>query len=190
MATPIRWIGSGGGPLLLLPVSLLPEWEGANAPAHGRVIQARSRTGGPDAPATDYDRACDVEGYLGILTIGQGTGLVLGGEPFATAWWPMQAGKEGLIVCREYGDDDLEERINEVLRAVSDDFGESVGLSFPVPNGPLYLFDSAYPGRDVGTRTTYREVQLAPGDYTLTSGFYRPDDRTSLLLHQCLLIDA
>ncbi len=190
MSTPIQWIGSGGGPLLLLPVSLLPEWEGANAPAHGRAVQAKSRTGGPDAPATDYDRACDIKGYLGVLTVGQGRGLVLGGEPFATAWWPGRAGKEGFLVRREYGDDDLEARISEVLMAVPNDFGERQELSFLVPGGSLYLFDSAYPGRDVGTRTSYREVQLAPGLYSLTSGSYRPDDRTSLLLHRCSLIDA
>lgn len=190
MSAQIQWIGSGGGPLLLLPVSLLPEWEGADPPSLGRVVQAKFRTGGSDAPATDYDRACDVKGYLGLLTVGQGVGLVLGGGRFATAWWSVREDRERFIVCREYGEDDLEERINEVLMAVPDDFGEDVGLSFPVSGGPLYLFDSAYSGREVGTRADYREVRLAPGHYSLTSGFYRPDERTSLLLHRCSLIDA
>ena len=42
----------------------------------------------PNDPATDYDRACDVNYYLGLIEIGAGKGLVLGGEPLSTAWWP------------------------------------------------------------------------------------------------------
>ena len=178
MSSPIRWIGSGGGPLLLLPASLLPEWGGSNPSPHGRDVQT-----------TDYDRSCGTRDYLGLITVGQGMGLVLGGEPFATTWWLVRGDKGGLIVRREYGEDDLEERIDEVLMAVPDDFGEKLWLRLSIPSSPLFLFDSAYPGGDVGTRTTYREVQLAPGLYTLTSGFYRPDDSTSLLLHRCSLTD-
>ena len=190
MSTSVQWIGSEGGPLLLLPSSLLSEWEGSNTPSQGRVAIAEFRYGDSDAPATDYDRACDVDEYLGLITVGNGLGLVLGNEPFATAWWPAQAGNGGMLVCRGYGEDDLEERINEVLMAVPADFGEDLGLRFSVPGGPLYLFDSAYSGCDVGTRTAYREIQLGAGVYSLTSGFYRPDDSTSLLLHRCSLIDT
>jgi len=55
-------------------------------PPDERHIEATFRWMGPGTPATDYDRACDVEGYLGLLDIGAGHGLVLGDDPNATAW--------------------------------------------------------------------------------------------------------
>jgi hypothetical protein len=86
----VRWMQSNAGPLLLVPGEHLPSWEGVAPPADGRHIEAQFRWNRRDAPATDYDRACDVTGYLGLLSIGTGHGLVLGDELHATAWLAPQ----------------------------------------------------------------------------------------------------
>jgi len=74
----LRWMQSNGGPLLLVPGEHLLSWEGTELPSGGRQIDAQFRWGGQNAPVTDYDRACDVQGWLGLLDIGAGHGLVLG----------------------------------------------------------------------------------------------------------------
>ncbi len=84
----LLWMESGGGPLLLVPGEYLPFWGGIDPPTDGRQIVAHFRYGGDDAPATDYDRACDVDDYLGVIEVGSGCGVVLGDEPLPTAIVP------------------------------------------------------------------------------------------------------
>src|SRR5260370_41091178 len=82
----LQWMQSNGGPLLLVSGEPLPSWEGTEFPSDGRQIEAQFRWNGQAAPATGYDRACDVKEYVGLLTIGVGQGLVLGDEPLSTTW--------------------------------------------------------------------------------------------------------
>jgi hypothetical protein len=60
----MKWIESTGGPLVVVPQSLRSEWKGV--------------AGG------DYEEACGVDDYLGILHRAWGVALVLGDEPFRT----------------------------------------------------------------------------------------------------------
>jgi len=52
----LKLVSSNGGPFLLLEEHLLMDWHGCFAP------------GSPLSSTTDYARACQVEGYLGIIT--------------------------------------------------------------------------------------------------------------------------
>ena len=74
----LNWVVSFGGPLLLVPGEHLPSWGGVEPPNDGRHIDAQFRFNGPNEPATDYDRACDVSmrGYVGLIDIGTGQGLI------------------------------------------------------------------------------------------------------------------
>src|SRR5438270_663817 len=84
----LTWMDTELGPLLLVPGEHLSSWEGIDPPSAGRHVEAKFRSHDPNDPATDYDRACDIKDYLGLIEIGAGKGLVLGGEPLSTAWWP------------------------------------------------------------------------------------------------------
>ncbi len=100
-ASPVlTWITSNGGPLLLASKSVLPYWEGADPPSNGRKVEATFRWQGYGTPATDYDRACDVDDYLDVINIGSEQGLVLGGEPLPTAWWSADSAQTGGILVR------------------------------------------------------------------------------------------
>ncbi len=68
----VEWVESGGGPLIAIPEVVLPFWTGADG----------------DELASDYDRACEVEGFVGLLPVGNTTALVLGDDPAATAYLP------------------------------------------------------------------------------------------------------
>jgi hypothetical protein len=61
------WVTSAGGPLILIPESACHLWGGA------------PRTY-PDEEG-DYGRACDVDGYVGLIDVGAAQALVLGDMP-------------------------------------------------------------------------------------------------------------
>src|SRR5262245_59937362 len=87
----LLWMDSNGGPLLLVPGEYRSAWEGIEPPCDGRQIEAHFRWNSPDEPATDYDRACDVNDSIAQLAIGAGHGLVLSGYPTGTAWLPFDS---------------------------------------------------------------------------------------------------
>ena len=176
----LTWLDIDGGPLLLLSEALLPFWEGSDPPSGGRTAEATFRWGDPDAVATDYDRACDVDDYLGLVDVDGGKGLVLGDEPMSTAWFPRGDDEhEGMLVRWVYADN--ESSVLSALSQVPDDIWEPTRLTFPVASEPLHLFGAAYPGTEAREKSMLR---LAPGDYSIATAQYKPDDRTFLVLHR------
>ncbi|MGG7569735.1 Imm21 family immunity protein [Streptomyces sirii] len=75
------WVESMGGPLIAVPVSALARWRGCTE--SGMVV------GGGDV-RDDYDRACEVEGLAGVISIGEegAQGLVLADEPASSCYLP------------------------------------------------------------------------------------------------------
>jgi hypothetical protein len=176
-----QWIASEGGPLLLLPADLLPLWEGVAPPAAERVIVATFRALGPEASATDYERACDVADALGLLDIGPGQGLVLGDEPAQTAWWPLAAG--GLLVRWHYATS--EAAVLAALRETPPTVFGPPACVLTVGPTPLILFDAALPGSEA-LRGEHLRLALPPGAYTVATADYRPDRALSLTVHRLL----
>lgn len=177
----LRWIESNGGPLLLASKELLPFWEGADPPGNGRTVEATFRWQGIGAPATDYDRACDIDSFIGQIPVGPGKALVLGDEPLPTAWWPAQRTQGGgLLVRQVYKNSD--ENIVDAIKHMPDDIWTETGITLTVGSEPLYLFDSAYTGSDM---KKHLELVLTAGQYSISTCEYEPDRNTSLVLH-CL----
>jgi hypothetical protein len=180
----LTWLSSGGGPLLLLSRHHLKEWKGTDVPTGGRVVEATFRWDGPDSPATDYDRACDVDGYVGVIPVGAGHAVVLGDEPCATAWYSRTAGdtgEYGLLVRWVHANDD--EDVLLALDQVNTVSWEDTGLRFTVDQSPLVLFDSAQnPSWEEFEGSC--EVPLPPGTYRIETAFHKPDNETFLILHR------
>jgi Immunity protein 21 len=178
----LQWINSNGGPLLLLPSSLLGVWEGADEPEPYRGVEARSRWN-PGGPATDYDRACDATELVGTVQVGVGEGLVLADEPLATTWWPAPEIGGGILVRWEYADSDA--AAGRWIAAIPGSLPWEPSARFGFAEGPLVLFDSAEAGADPsGPRL---EIALAGGGYDVHTIRWRPDVTTSLLLHRLKL---
>jgi Immunity protein 21 len=77
-----------GGPLIAVPDAAIAHWEGIDPPSNGRVVTARVRWSEPGDPATDYDRACDVDAESAVaLTVGDSWGIVLGTAVAQDAQW-------------------------------------------------------------------------------------------------------
>ncbi|MEV0242545.1 immunity 21 family protein [Streptomyces sp. NPDC050674] len=152
----VEWVESGGGPLIAVPETVLPFWAGADG----------------EETASDYDRACEVDGQIGLLPVGDCTALVLGDEPASTAYLP----DHGLFVRWCAGD--VEDELLASVPAATAEAEWGPRTSWKVP-GPVRLFDAAWPGTGLADTDQVR-VALEPGTYTVRTARVRPGPETWL----------
>lgn len=152
-------IESAGGPLVLLPDRARRDWTGI--------------AGG------DYERACGVDGYLGVLDVGENQALVIGDEPASTALLPTRAGDSLVIAKWTYGPD--RPSVVAALRGVRlDRFSAAAEVEFTFRSSPQVFFDGGSPGHDVQEQLTAR---LPTGDYVASTLVFEPTRHISLVLH-------
>lgn len=156
------WVSSNGGPLLLVPVAHLAEWRGTDA--------APQDPG--DDPSSDYDRACAVATYAGVVPVGRSEGLVLGDEPNDTTWISLERG--GILARWVYAEGS--EQGEAALASIPPDLAWDLVGTFRVTESPVELFDSAESGADpLGGRL---RIPLAAGEYEIVRADYKPDADT------------
>jgi hypothetical protein len=150
----VEWVESGGGPLIAIPEVVLPFWSGADG----------------DEMSSDYDRACDVEGFIGLVPVGDTRALVLGDEPSSTAFLP----EHGTFVrwCAAESEEELLAGVPAALEAAV----WETEVHWNVP-GPVVLFDAAWPGT-ASTRTDHLKVALEPGRYAVRATTAEPGPET------------
>jgi hypothetical protein len=156
----VEWVESGGGPLIAVPETVLPFWTGADG----------------EETASDYDRACEVDGSVGLLPVGDSTALVLGDEPASTAFLP----DHGIFVrwCAAHSEDEVLASVPAALHTAE----WEPEVSWDVP-GAVLLFDAAWPGDD-STRADHVRVVLEPGRYAVRAAQVQPGPETWLgLVH-------
>lgn len=107
---PRDWVASNGGPLIVLPLEIAHHWRGISPPP-GVAASEGWIWGQPDGPVCDFDRACQVDDYVGMVDVGPGVGLVLGDDPMATTFLP--SGDGGILLRWGYA-----EGVNEFWQAV------------------------------------------------------------------------
>ena len=184
MKDKLKWVATGGGPLIVVPVEIAHHWRGDEMiwPPTGNLETIWEAV----RKSSDYDRACGVEGYLGVLAVGPGTCLILGDEPMQTAFIPATGG--GLLVRWMYAEGE-----EEVLRAV-ESAPEAIWQPTPyrlrVGRGGLLLFDSVFPGDGLpsicgdGANVPWLKVPVSRGTYEVDTADYVPDEETHLILHR------
>ncbi|MDO0928783.1 immunity 21 family protein [Streptomyces sp. TG1A-8] len=150
----LEWVESGGGPLIAVPETVLPFWAGADS----------------EELDTDYDRACEVDGYVGLLPVGDSAALVLGDEPASTSYLPDQAAFVRWSAAHCEGD------LLAGVPAALDAAVWEQEIRWQVP-GPVLLFDSAWPGGAAGRREHLR-VPLTAGTYAVRAAYAQPGPET------------
>ncbi|MER5212017.1 immunity 21 family protein [Streptomyces sp. NPDC002838] len=156
----VEWVESGGGPLIAVPETVLPFWAGADG----------------DETASDYDRACEVDGFIGLLPVGDSAALVLGDEPASTTYLP----DHGIFV--RWSAADSEAALLAEVPTALDSAAWEPEVCWDVP-GAVLLFDAAWPGTD-STRTDHVRVALDPGRYAVRAARVQPGPETWLGLVQ------
>ena len=170
------WVSGDGGPLILIEQTYLADWEGSDAPSKGRVVEADSRWG--LEVATDYDLACDVEDYLGLINFGEGKALVLGGDELATTWFPLSENQEGILIRWVYGNSEKE--VIEFAKAMLDKIEKDEDVELTVKDSELVLFVAAESGNDeVYPRLNF---SLSNGTYKIST-IEREKEQTSVICH-------
>ncbi|CAL9381032.1 hypothetical protein SUDANB108_01061 [Streptomyces sp. enrichment culture] len=160
----VEWVESGGGPLIAVPETVLPFWAGADG----------------EETASDYDRACEVDGHVGLLPVGDSTALVLGDEPAATAYLPDQAA----FVRWRAGDSEAGLLAGVPSAMATAEWGPEVLWEVP---GTVLLFDAAWPGT-APAGTEQIRVALEPGRYAVRAAQAQPGPETWLGLVQLRLL--
>ncbi|KOV57083.1 immunity 21 family protein [Streptomyces sp. MMG1121] len=162
----LEWVESGGGPLIAVPETVLPFWAGADS----------------EDLATDYDRACEVDGPVGLLPVGDSAALVFGDEPDSTSFLPEHA--TFVRWSAAYSEAELLAGVPAALDAAV--WGSEVRWRVP---GPVLLFDAARPGRAAG-RTEHLRVPLEAGTYAVRAAYAQPGPETWLGLVRLSRISA
>lgn len=156
---PLKFVQTGGGAFILLPLELRKDWEGAGDD--------------PEDPKTDYAKTRPFAGKLGLVKLGKtGAALVLG-RPDETAFWPLQDG--GVFVQRASGEeeDELHAAVEEALAAT--DWTKS-DVAFEVGDkGRLALMDSYDTYADTEKEDRI-EVALPPGRYAIDERDVKDED--------------
>jgi hypothetical protein len=143
-------VESDGGPLIAIPEVVLPFWAGADG----------------DETTSDYDRACEVDGLIGLLPVGDTRALVLGDEPASTAFLPQH--ETFVRWCAADSEAALLDRIPEALEAAE----WEPEVQWDVP-GAVVLFDAAWPGNE-SARADHLRVALEPGRYAVRAAYVEP----------------
>jgi hypothetical protein len=160
------WVESAGGPLLIAPESELGHWGGTSDDMNGPV-----ETWG------DYGRACSIEGYIGLVTIGSQQALVLGDEPARTTYLPAER-----MFLRWAAADSEEELVAAARQAVQQHitWDQDEDLVWEIRE-PVMLFDSAWPGSEIELDNQLH-IALDPGRYRVrATSINGPDNRMFLI---------
>ena len=161
----LKWIDSYGGPFLLLEEQFLDKWRGVHV-KDSRVLES------------DYDRACNIEDYVGLVSVGSDFGIVLGDEPLMTVWYSPEP-NTGLIVRWVYAEN--EASVIASLANRQNVEWEKTELKVQLWDGELVLFDAACEGIDLPDKI---KIEISAGDYQIETCHYKPNAETYLLLHR------
>lgn len=173
MTQHINWIKSDGGPLICILASAAHQWRGTE-----RGVGSGDNENG----ATDYERACSILGYLGLVQLTDGVAIVLGDMPMATSILKLKTSE--ICILRVMYASSNEEVISyvECCNGTQGKLEEDAILNFESDGSGIVLFDSAYSGT---------EERLEAISYPLASGNYRVDtrlvdlqDHASFVLHR------
>jgi hypothetical protein len=173
MKNSLDWIKSGGGPLVCIERGNAAQWLGVGGTNFGNGIHTKF--------SSDYERACDVQDYLGVIPLNTGFAVVLGDMPLETRV-SYGTGDVPFIVRIFYADQgvDVVEKLNDLTILDEIDPVESVNVE--IREREIVIFDSAYSFSEVGD--AYLSLDFQPGKYIVVSKLFEPDERSSLLIHE------
>lgn len=127
---------------------------------------------------SDYDRACEVEDYVGLIKVGDDEALVLGDMPSNTA--RVVVDSSAVLFIRWIWADDENQVVNAMKGfSIAEQDWAKMDLEIRFPVSDIVLFDSSYPGEAVEEML---EMTIEPGVYKPQTLSYEPSPATNLFL--------
>jgi hypothetical protein len=169
----LLWIESGGGPLILIDSELASEWGGISG-----------NYGSPES-ISDYERACAVDDYLGVVDLRRGTALVLGDEPMRTSIVTVEP-NDVLVVRWVWAPNERKIVESLPMALVSDDWVET-DCKLTHSSESFVIFDSAEQFREANDLITFPFSHRLSKISTLE---FKPNDAIFLVLHRIKGIES
>lgn len=165
----MHWINSTGGPFICCDSALAKDWLGV----FGSSV--------PESKRNDYERACEVTGYVDLVEIGsEGVGLVLGDEPNQSAF--VKLGNGELSILRwVYADS--REGVEALLTQFANAVEAAPSLKVAFHTGKILMFDASIERPEDVPSEESDGTPIEPGTYDITTEALT-NDHTSLMLHR------
>ena len=178
----LKWFSWDAHINVLLPESLAHAWEGSDPPSGERKAEATFRFCG-DGPATDYDRACDIEEPIAMIPVGTGSGLVISNAPLMT--WVSHDNGFCLVIALSWGELSDEVAL-QVVTDTPDQAFVSADFRFVTADSALILQAAA---DTFGSKHGYghERIPLEPGSYLVSSAVCEMDGGASFIVHRFAL---
>ncbi|MDP9864167.1 hypothetical protein J2S55_003433 [Streptosporangium brasiliense] len=132
---------------------------------------------GPVETWGDYGRACAVEGYIGLVTVGAQQALVLGDEPAMTTYLPAE--RLFLRWAAANSEAELVEAAKLAL-AAEPAWDDDEDLNWEVRES-IVLFDSTIPGAELQPDERLI-IDLGPGQYRVRATYTKDEDNWMILV--------
>jgi hypothetical protein len=181
----MKWVGTNGGPYIVLPWEHRAAWEGTDPPSGGRAVRATFRWDGPGNAATDYDEAVDRAGppdWFGPVKRRAFTALAI---PRGALTWVPRPGGGILVHC------DTAPSPAHATKAVRTTLGPRVRdepvtwrrtrARIETTSGKLVACDGGYPG-DAQLRKMTLAIEVPKGTYAVAVADHAPDPETQMRL--------
>lgn len=177
----IVWVESMGGPLIVVPISALARWRGCTQ---------SGMTVGSGEVLDDYDRACEVEGLAGVISVGEkgAQALVLADEPASSCYLP-----EHRAFVRWLAASSETDLIAAAQRVLADPATPWEECGTWTTDGPAVLMDSVTAGNELcveypncGDLPEQARIPLQPGNWTVRAVHASTIDETSVGVIQLL----
>ncbi len=146
-STSLMWIECDSGPHLVLEKRLVDQWQGPKCPLH-------------------YDRAGEIEDYLGVIPVADGYGIIISDDVPRSAWIPGTDGQGGYLVVWNYCAAGIEDQvISGKNTTIPDELFTPTNLKISFRDDTVYLFPACDYGPDWAYG--YCEIIIKPGTYTM-----------------------
>lgn len=169
-----KWVASMGGPLIVVPVSVLDRWNGCTVSG---MVMSEGDT------QDDYDRACAVKGLAGVIPVGDESagGLVLADGPASTCYLPQHS-----TFVRWLAADTETDVITAAIATLKDPATKWHGCGIWETDGPAMLMDSATAGSELaenesgGVPTEQDFLSIRPGRWAVNAANGEMNEKTQV----------
>ena len=172
----LKWIASAGGPFVLIEEASLLRWHGNLEPESSSAFDLQ----------TDYERACEVEDYVGAVSVDDKKALILALPNDTSA---ISINPTTFMVIRWIWGENEDQVIDSLREFVLEQNWLDTETRIFFNSSVLFLFDSALAGKEVvgslaavKPRIEHLQIETTPGSYSFSTFLYKPNEEVNLFL--------